>query len=87
MKNKRAVQMMIDCGNADLAILITQRRSASMCEQMKRAGTYDGNKHLAENIKKAAKRYSHIISLEIIGVPIKTAAGYMIETQVTEVSR
>jgi hypothetical protein len=87
MKNKRAVQMMIDCGNADLAILMIQRRTACMCEQMKRAGTYDENKHLAENTKKAAKRYSHIISLEIIGAPIKIATGYMIESQVTEVSK
>lgn len=76
MKNKQAIQMMIDCGNTDIAILMMQKEIGAKCESLIRKGDYDFGIYFPKIVSAAMESRKHIFTARLDGDPIDCECGY-----------
>ncbi|CAH9015396.1 hypothetical protein VP511E551_P0038 [Vibrio phage 511E55-1] len=69
MKNKQAKQMMVDCGNTELAFMMMQKEIGTRCESLKKKGIYDFSVDMSRIANEALKKRSHLFAGRVDGVP------------------
>jgi hypothetical protein len=69
MKNKRARQMMIDCGNMDLAIMMMQIEIGTKCHSLKRSGSYSPMTDMIRITEDALYKRKHLFKCDIVEAP------------------
>lgn len=69
MKNKQAKQMMIDCGNTELAFMMMQKEIGTRCESLKKKGIYDFSVDMSRIVNEALKKRSHLFTGRVDGIP------------------
>jgi hypothetical protein len=69
MKNKLARQMMIDCGNMDLAIMMMQIEIGTKCHSMKMRGSFDPSVDMIRITRGALDKRKHLFKCDIAGNP------------------
>jgi len=87
MKNKRARQMMIDCGNMNLAIMMMQIEIGTKCQDLKRSGSYNPMTDMIRITEEALHKRKHLFKGSIASAPCETGCGSGLNSIAIDIER